>query len=160
MKTLNFTRHPETDALAAVLRSVNGEISYIDASKRVGVSVRRVKQLLGSARRILVKEKIIFGTISNYGLRRLGDGEKVVKSENDKKKIGRASVRALRSLETIQEPEKLSLAQQSAASINRTIFALTARSSRARRPKSEKPNRPSSVSFAPVAAQIIGGGKP
>jgi hypothetical protein len=122
---LNFTRSPQTEAIVKALRGVNGEISYKTLASAADVTVTRCKTLLASARRVLLKEKIAFGTVHGFGLRRMGDGDKVIKSEADKKKMGRVAKRGIKNLASIEAFDRLEPRQQLVVSTNRTIFALT-----------------------------------
>ena len=120
-----FARSPETEAVAKTLRGVNGEISYQTLAASAGLQIGRLKQILSSARRILLKDKIAFGVIQNYGLKRLGDSDKVVESRADVKKLRRAAKRGKKKLSTIESFERLTPREQLVATTARTIFSLT-----------------------------------
>lgn len=122
---MNFERSPQTDAIVSILRQVNDDISYVDLALRSNLPVSRTKELLGSARRILRRQKIMFGTILGEGLKRLGDTDKVRKSEDNKKRMARAAGRAIRELDTIEAFERLSNSDQLIVTTNRTILNLT-----------------------------------
>lgn len=120
-----FQRSPETEAIVAVLRGVNLDIAYGEIARQTKLPLERMKELLSSARRVLRNEGIMFGTVRNYGLRRMGDREKVQKSEDNKKRISRAASRALKEIDTIEAFELLPPVDQLVVTTNRAIFSLT-----------------------------------
>lgn len=121
----SFERSPDTDRVITALRGVNQEVTYGDLAKLASLSTPRTKAVLTSARRALRKEKILFGTIVGYGLKRLNDEDKVGKSEANKKRMMRAAGRAIKEIETIQAFDRLSPSNQVVVTTNRTIFAMT-----------------------------------
>lgn len=76
-----FERHPNTDALAEVLRGVASgqEITYAHLTAEIGDDVQAEgRHYLQSARRILGREdRIFFHTVRGYGLRRATDSSLV-----------------------------------------------------------------------------------
>lgn len=150
-----FARSPETEAVAKTLRGVNGEISYKTLASAAGVTIPRCKTLLASARRILLKERVSFGTIRSFGLRRLADADKVVKSEDDKKKMGRVAKRGIKNLASIEAFDRLEPRQQLVVSTNRTIFALTLDHTRTKpQPQDPPPAAPETTSAAAAVALL------
>jgi hypothetical protein len=125
-----FTRSQDTESVVKILRSANREISYETLAAATNLTIPRLKSLLPSARRILLKEKISFGTIRSFGLSRLDDSGKATKSEDDKKKVGRAAKRGLKNIESIETFDRLGTREQLVVSTNRTIFSLTLNHSR------------------------------
>jgi hypothetical protein len=122
----NFERSPDTDRIVKVLRGVNQEISYSDIAKQAQLSVLRTKQVLGSARRILRNsEKLMFGTVIGWGIKRLSDDDKVRKSGDNRKRLARTAGRALKELDTIQAFDRLPATDQLVVTTNRTIFTLS-----------------------------------
>jgi hypothetical protein len=121
---LIFERSIDTENAINALRKVNGEVSYDELAARSHLSVKRLKQVLPSARRVLRKENILFGTIFGHGLKRLGDLEKAHASEAAKKRIGNTAKRALKDLDTIENFGALPNVEQLSVTTNRTIFHL------------------------------------
>lgn len=120
-----FERSPDTQAVIMVLRGVNQEISYANLSSAANMSLDRTKSVLPSARRILRNEsKILFGTVTGWGLKRLSDFDKVRKSESNKKRVRNAAGRALKELETLEKFELMPPSDQVTVTTNRTIFAM------------------------------------
>lgn len=122
--SLSFERSAATDAVIRVLRAVNGDITYADIATRAKLPLTVTKTALHSARRILRREKILFGTEIGIGLKRLGDTEKVQLSQTHRHRLGKASGRALKDLTTIENFEALSNVDQLQVTTNRTIFEL------------------------------------
>ena len=90
---LNIEISPDVQALVDTLRTVMaGEpITYDRLSASIGRDVRQSRYLLSSARRILVREGILFGTESGKGLARLRADQIAHIGHTTRKKIGRAS---------------------------------------------------------------------
>lgn len=153
---MNFERSPLTDSLVHILRAVNGEVSYETLAKQAKIDKARMKAVLPSARRILKGEKILFGCITNFGLRRLVDGDKVRKSEDNKKRMARAAGRAIRELGTIEAFDRLSNIDQLVVTTNRSIFNL-ARSQLMTRPEMRDP--PPAMPQAPAVENLVRIGK-
>lgn len=153
---INFTRTPETDAVVKVLHGVNGEISYQTLAMSAGLTIPRLKTLLGSARRILLKEKIAFGTIQSFGLRRLGDSDKVAKSEDDKKKMGRVAKRGIKNLASLEAFDRLEPREQLTVTTNRTIFSLTIDHSVTKPKPQEQPTAAPETNKASAAVVRLG----
>lgn len=141
----SFERHPDTQAVVDCLRGVNGEISYSEIAKTVKLTTGRLKSVLPSARRVLSKEKIMFGTIIGVGLRRLSDQDKVKKSETNKKRIGRSASRAFHELETVEHMELLPPREQVMATTNRTLFWVTRQQCNAKPPKEAEKVTPAAL---------------
>lgn len=119
-----FERSADTDKIIEVLRGVNDEITYSELASRTRLSRTRCKQLLRTARKALMKDKIVFGVEIGVGLARLADGDKVHLAARRKRHIGREAHRGIKEIETIEQFDKLSGADQIMATTNRTIFSL------------------------------------
>lgn len=118
----SFERSDDTDRLVVTLRGVNGSIAYKQLAEQVGLSVRRTKTMLASARRILLNEKIAFGTINGFGIERLDDTGKSKQGGVHIAKIGRAAKRGIKHLEAVDHPELMSNADQLMHTTRRTIL--------------------------------------
>lgn len=123
--SLTFERSEHTEAVVKILRKVNGEASYMTLASQSKLPVARLKSVLSSARRILKRDKILFGVVIGQGLKRLSDQDKVVKSESTKKRMARTADRGIKDLETIEQFERLSQTDQLKVTTNRTILNLT-----------------------------------
>jgi hypothetical protein len=119
---MTFERSPDTDAVILALRGCNNEISYRDLARQSGLTLGRAKQVLGSARRALRSDKILFGIIRGEGLRRLTDSDKVKKPEAFKKRVFRGAGRELKDLSTIANFGALEKSEQNSCTINRTVL--------------------------------------
>lgn len=120
---ITFERSADTEAVIVALRGCNGEIGYAELAKQAGLSVKRMKQVLSSARRALRSESgLLFGTIIGEGLRRLSDADKVKKPEAFKKRVFRGAGREIKDLSTISDFGNLSKSDQHSVSTNRTIL--------------------------------------
>lgn len=122
-----FKRSQLTDQVIDLLRGVNEEISYSELAKRLKVPVPDAKKVLPTARKVLMNEQIMFEAIVGYGLQRLDDSGKVIKSEKNKKRLRSTSKRSLKELETIHDYNKLTHDEQIKATINRTLFEVILR---------------------------------
>jgi hypothetical protein len=122
--TMTFERSVITDKLVQILRGTNDEVSYKSLANQVDVPIGLVKSTLASARRILTKEKILFGAIRGIGLKRLADIDKSAQSDYDKKRLRRASSRYNKKLDTIEDFNRLPNIEQLRVTTNRTIFSL------------------------------------
>lgn len=120
---LSFERSPDTDAVIAVLKGCNSEISYVEIARRSHLSLDRAKSILPSARRVLGTDGILFGTVVGEGLRRLTDEDKVKKPEAFKKRVMRGAGRELKHLSTIADFGSLSKTNQHSVTLNRTILS-------------------------------------
>lgn len=122
-----FKRSQLTETVIGVLRGVNDEISYSELAKRAKVSVPDVKKVISSAKKVLMDEKILFESIVGYGLERLTDSGKILRSEKNKKRLKSGSKRSIKELNTIHNYNELSHDDQIKATINRTLFELILR---------------------------------
>lgn len=120
---LMLDRSPDTEAVVAVLRGCNNEISYEDMARQVRLPVARVKAVLASARRIIRTENgVLFGCLRGYGLRLLSDADKVKKPESFKKRVVRGAGREIQDLNTIANFGGLIKSDQHAVTTNRTVL--------------------------------------
>src|SRR5262245_54309878 len=118
---MTFERSPDTDATVDVLQAVNGEIAYADLARRAGLSLKRLMQVLPSARRIHRNTGILFGVIRGVGLKRMSDSDKVRKPEAFKQRVFRGAGRELKDLGHINY-EPLSQTEQHSVTINKTVL--------------------------------------
>jgi hypothetical protein len=152
---LNFERSPDTEAVIIALRGVNEEATYQGLAKQANMSLLRLKSVLRSARQILRREKILFGTITGVGVKRLADTDKVRKSEDNKKRMANAAKRGIKELDTIEHFELLIPIDQLTVTTNRTIFHLTRQQLKAM-PKAEPvPASSTTASNADLAANLV-----
>jgi hypothetical protein len=117
-----FERSPDTDAVIDVLRGCNDQIAYPDIATRAGLTLERAKGVLASARRVLRKDGILFGTIMGHGVHRLTDLDKVKKPETFKRRVARGAGREIKDLSTIADFGKLSKTDQHCVTLNRTLL--------------------------------------
>lgn len=148
-----FERSPDTDAVIDTLIGCNDEITYQDIAARAGLSVERAKAVLPSARRVLRKSGILFGTIMGRGVHRLTDLDKVKKPEAFKKRVARGAGREIKDLSTISDFGKLGKTEQHAVTLNRTLLHAI-RQSAAVKPK--EVTTPITGAPLPNSASIIG----
>jgi hypothetical protein len=151
---LNFERSPDTEAVIIALRGVNEEATYEGLAKQANLRLPRLKEVLPSARQILRREKILFGTITGVGVKRLADTDKVRKSEHNKKRMANAAKRGIKELDTIEHFELLIPIDQLTVTTNRTIFHLTRQQLKAM-PKAEPPTTTTTESNANLAANLV-----
>jgi hypothetical protein len=121
---ITIERHVDTVAVLDILRGTNGEITYRDLARRAGLTDKRTKTVLGSARRMLANEGVLFGCIWGEGLKRLTDQDKVRKPEAFKRRVAKGAARELKHLGTIQHHDKLSKDEQARVTVNRTILGV------------------------------------
>lgn len=97
-----FEQSPITAAIADRLRraSVGEVISYEEISRVAGEDIHGAWHLLRGARESLQRERIVFGVITNEGVKRLDDSGKVAMSESYVGKVKSAAKRALKVLRT------------------------------------------------------------
>lgn len=113
-------RSPDTDAVVNALRGINDEVSYRDLAHRANLSLGRTKEVLASARRILVNENgILFGCMRGIGLKRMSDTDKVKKPASFRKRVFRGAGREIKHLATIADYENLTKSDQNIVSIER-----------------------------------------
>jgi hypothetical protein len=141
---MSFERSPDTESVINVLRGCNSDITYFDLSKRAGLGVGRMKQVLASARKALSREGILFGVIYNVGLKRLTDHDIVKKPEAFKKRVFRGAGRELKDLGKINDFGALSKTEQHSVTLNRTILGAIRQSAFV------KPDKIVSVKAAPL----------
>ncbi len=142
---MSFERSEDTSALVEALRKVNGAIEYSGLVQLTGLPLRRVKSVLPSARRVLLREKILFGTIRGYGLQRLSDVEKARTTEAVKSKIRRAAGKGLKALDTIEHFEAMPNIDQLVVTTNKTVLQLIQSQTMTPVPKSEPARAPQAV---------------
>lgn len=84
-------------------------ITYEELSELIGRDVQReARHLLQSARRrALKRDRIVFGTVTGVGLRRLSDEEVAATGESFLKRIRRTARRASETVTCVQDFEKL-----------------------------------------------------
>ena len=150
---MSFERSPDTGAVMTVLTGVNDEITYQDLARRSGLGLRRVKEVLASARRGLLSKDILFGTIRRVGLKRMAPTDTVKASEAGKKKAGRLFKREIRKLDTVKDTQGLSNVEQIQLSTNRTAFHYAQQAMLAKPPAPPRPtvNAPE----MPQAANLV-----
>ena len=124
MNPATFERSPDTDAVVIALRGANLEISYKSIAQQTGLAIRRVMGILGSARRILEKEKILFGTIRGEGLRRLTDRDLPKLPARHLKRTARSTKRELKRQDCYTNFEALPQTERHTATIG--MIALNA----------------------------------
>ena len=127
MRPATFERSPDTDAVVVALRGANREISYKSIAQQTGMAMRRVMGILGSARRILEKEGILFGTIRGEGLRRLTDSDIVKLPASFHKRTARGAKRELKRQDCYTNFEDLPQTERHTATLARiTLNAVLA----------------------------------
>ncbi len=146
-----FERSADTDLIVNLLRKVNGEIEYTQIAKMTGLAMPRVKDLLRSARKILRRENILFGTIIGVGLKRLSDLDKARKTESVKKRIAQTATRELKDLATIEHEQAMPLREQLMVTTNRTVLTVIQGQARI---KAAAPD-PQAAQSAPLPATVM-----
>lgn len=134
---MRFKRSQLTDAVIVILRGVNDDISYSELAKRTKTTVPDVKRVLTSARRVLLNDKILFEPIIGFGLQRLTDSGKVLRSEKNKRRLKSGSRRSLKELETIFDYNQLTHDEQITVTLNRTLFELVQKEPEVEQPRKE-----------------------
>lgn len=129
--TLTFERSPDTAAAIEVLRGVNDMITYADGARRSGLSVKRFKEVLASARRSLDRDMVGFGVVRGVGLKRLGPADKAHLTLDVTKRAARGLGRGLKRT-AMADVDFNSMAQtdQHLHTTNRTVMAMTQRALR------------------------------
>ena len=118
-----FARSKLTAQLCQLLRETNQDISYRRLDAETGQTFDRLRSPLYNARRYLERDEgIVFAPVFGVGLRRLTDQEKLESSKAFNKAIRRTAIRGVTRVNAIQEPDKLSNADQLTVTIQRTIF--------------------------------------
>jgi hypothetical protein len=128
---MNFERSLLTETIISFLRGVNDEITYVAIAQHAGVTVKRMKSSLPSARRALERENIEFAPIHGLALRRMNEIAKAHKSEAYKQRISRAAYRAEKHAAAI-DLERLPPSDQVMVTINRTTFSAIRRQAQAK----------------------------
>ena len=121
---MTFERSKDTEAVVTILHGVNDEISYSSLARQADLSVKRVKAVLASARRILLSGNVMFGVLRGQGLRRLDALGKKACAPARKKKLARGAARALKESYSITpvEFETLANIMQLEVTTDRLIF--------------------------------------
>lgn len=118
-----FTRSKLTEQLCQLLRETNQDISYARIETETGKDLDKFRAALYNARRYLERDEgIVFAPVPGVGLRRLTDEEKLESSKTFNKTIRRTAIRGVTRVNAIQEPDKLTNADQLTLTIQRTIF--------------------------------------
>lgn len=119
---MNFERAADTESVIVALRGCNDEISYRSLANQTSLTVERTKQVLASARRVLVNEKIMFGVVRGEGLRRLTDNDIVDLPPSFHKRVFKGAGRQLKYQGCINDFAALGKAKQHTQTINLTIL--------------------------------------
>jgi len=85
-------------------------VEYNDLSNHIGRNVQdKARYVLESARRILVREhRMVFAAVRNVGLRRMDDSQLAAIGVDARKRINRASKRAISKITCVRNFEELS----------------------------------------------------
>lgn len=158
MPKMTFERSPDIDAIAEILRGVNGFISYADLAKRSGRSLRRVMECHLRCRSLLKRTEMIwFGAVRGQGLQRLGPDDWAKFTSDGRKRVGRASNRALkRSVVSDTTYNSMSKTDQHTFTADRTILNIISSQARTRsEPPRPDPVKPEGAPL-PDVGKIVG----
>ena len=103
---MRFQKSNNTTTIESVLREckVGEVITYAQLTKAIGVDIRdNGRGALTTARRVLLRdEQIVFGTITNVGLRRLADNEIIATTDSDASRVRRIAQFGLSKLASVK----------------------------------------------------------
>ena len=126
-----FQQRIETQRLIAKLKTVAiGEmVTYEDLTAIAGVDVQKMRQPLRTARRaLLVQERIVFGTVTNEGVKRLDDVGKINAADNQRDQIRRKARNARRTATALEDYESLPSSEKLRHAALVTYLVMTDRS--------------------------------
>lgn len=152
---MTFERNNDTESVVVALRGCNDEISYKSLAHQTGLTVERAKQVLASARRVLVNEKILFGIIRGEGLRRLTNDAMVDLIPAFNTRVFKAAGRQIK-YQGCVDVAALSKAKQHTQTINLTVVHALRRQANV---KAEPPAVKLTPQPMPNVTQLIQGKK-
>jgi hypothetical protein len=124
----SFKVSQNTDMLVEYLRSakLNTPITYKEMADHIGVKPDKLAPIIASAKRILLRDNLVFGVHTRgRSLQKLDDSGIVDNSHNDVKRISRASKRAGKKLLSVRDVTVLPPQKQMQYTINMSIVTLT-----------------------------------
>lgn len=161
-KPINFVQSIETRKLIdRMMTMACGDVlEYSEIEEITGRKLNRVRGSLGSARATLLKtDRMVFGTITRVGIKRLADSEIVDSSASSEKRIGRISRKELKRL-ACAEYSSLPSDKKISHNARMTIFAMTSElssSSAARKIESAVRDSGSAIPSAKAAILALDG---
>jgi len=152
-----FERSAETERLIDILRGVNDEISYANASRLAGFAIHGGTPALTSARRHLeTQHGIVFDCVRGVGLRRLGDVEKVTSTARHARSIRRTAKRGTTRIGAIENFAALPLKEQLQATLRATQFEFARQAVSAKQVEAPPDVKPGRLDVKALVAGAVG----